>query len=49
VSCERHSGKNEGKRSAGDCKTDGEELELIADFLKRNAQRLRDDLADTLV
>jgi DNA-binding MarR family transcriptional regulator len=28
---------------------DGEQLELIADFLKRNAQRLRDDLADTLV
>ena len=28
---------------------DGEQLELIADFLERNAQRLRDDLADTLV
>jgi DNA-binding MarR family transcriptional regulator len=27
---------------------DGEQLALIADFLKRNAQRLRDDLADTL-
>jgi DNA-binding MarR family transcriptional regulator len=27
---------------------DGPQLELIADFLKRNAQRLRDDLADTL-
>ena len=28
---------------------DGEQLELIADFLMRNAQRLRDDLAETLV
>jgi DNA-binding MarR family transcriptional regulator len=28
---------------------DKEQLELIADFLKRNAQRLRDDLADTQV
>jgi len=28
---------------------DGEQLELIADFLERNAQRLRDDLAGTLV
>ena len=26
----------------------GPQVELIADFLKRNAQRLRDDLADTL-
>jgi DNA-binding MarR family transcriptional regulator len=28
---------------------DSAQLELIADFLKRNAQRLRDDLADALV
>jgi hypothetical protein len=28
---------------------DGEQLELIADFLRRNAQRLRDDLADAVV
>ena len=28
---------------------DAQQLELIADFLKRNAQRLRDDLADTLI
>lgn len=28
---------------------DGEQLELIADFLRRNAQRLRGDLADAVV